>query len=274
MSEAIAPSSLLARGVGTLLPPAIRRVVWRSFYGLLVRLSRRGEAEFTCMNWGYADPGADFPDDLGEERYPLQLYLALVDGVDLSGAEIAEISCGRGGGLAEVLARSDAANAVGVDLTPGNIGLCRERFADRPSLSFQVGDAMDLPFDDASLDALLSVEASHCYPSDQRFVAEAARVLRPGGHLLWTDWRPSDEMFAIDLARDAGFEVIRERDVAANVLLAMSKDGPRRQAMIASAGPPWLERFLTFFAAADGETPIVRSFASGERVYFMAQLRR
>jgi SAM-dependent methyltransferase len=40
-----------------------------------------------------------------------------------------------------------------------------------------------------SFDAVINVEASHCYPSLPRFLAEVARVLRPGGHFLYADVR-------------------------------------------------------------------------------------
>jgi ubiquinone/menaquinone biosynthesis C-methylase UbiE len=48
-------------------------------------------------------------------------------------------------------------------------------------LDFVEGNAEELPFDDKSFDAVLSVEASHLYLQFPRFLAEVARVLRSGG---------------------------------------------------------------------------------------------
>lgn len=48
----------------------------------------------------------------------------------------------------------------------------------------RVGDAQDLPFADASFDAVVATLALCTIPDDCRAVAEAARVLRPGGRLL------------------------------------------------------------------------------------------
>ena len=269
-----APVPLLARGVGNLLPPALRRGFWRSFYGGLAWLSGRGRSEFTCMNWGYDEPDADWPADLGVERYPKQLYLALVRGVPLEGRQIAEVSCGRGGGLATVLRCARPTSAQGVDLTPGNIALCRQVFGQTPGLSFEVGDAMALPFADASLDAVLNVEASHCYPDDRQFFREAARVLRPGGWLLWTDFRLLDDLERLKADVRGDFELVTDRDITANVLRAMAADAPRRQALIQQSSPRLLRGVLTYFAAASGDTESVRSFQRGERAYALLQLRR
>ena len=51
------------------------------------------------------------------------------------------------------------------------------------------GNAESLPFADESFDAVINVEASHGYPDFPRFLAEVARVLRPGGHFLYADFR-------------------------------------------------------------------------------------
>ncbi|MCA1717884.1 MAG: class I SAM-dependent methyltransferase [Actinobacteria bacterium] len=48
----------------------------------------------------------------------------------------------------------------------------------------RVGDAQNLPFPDASFDTVIATLALCTIPDDRRAVAEAARVLRPGGRLL------------------------------------------------------------------------------------------
>jgi ubiquinone/menaquinone biosynthesis C-methylase UbiE len=57
-------------------------------------------------------------------------------------------------------------------------------------LDFVRGDAQNLHFPDQSFDAVINVEASHIYPNLERFLGEVARVLRPGGHFLYADFRP------------------------------------------------------------------------------------
>src|SRR6185312_5324631 len=60
-------------------------------------------------------------------------------------------------------------------------------------LAFVQGDAEQLPFADGAFDAVINIEASHCYPHFSRFLDEVARVLRPGGHFLYADFRFNED---------------------------------------------------------------------------------
>jgi ubiquinone/menaquinone biosynthesis C-methylase UbiE len=53
--------------------------------------------------------------------------------------------------------------------------------------------AEEMPFPDASFDLVSSRVAPHHFSSPERFVAEAARVLRPGGHFLLIDGSVPDD---------------------------------------------------------------------------------
>ena len=50
-----------------------------------------------------------------------------------------------------------------------------------------MGDAENLPFDDASFDVVTNLESSHTYPDIRAFLGQVRRVLRPGGWFLHTD---------------------------------------------------------------------------------------
>lgn len=81
------------------------------------------------------------------------------------------------------------AAVVGLDLTPQILSLAARLAADRgvANLTFTVGDVDDLPFGDGAFDAVTCRIAPHHFPDIGRFIAEAVRVLRPGGRLAVVD---------------------------------------------------------------------------------------
>ena len=261
------------RGETLPLKDRLDRVYWRGWYSLLAWYTERRGARFTCMNWGYDEPTwAD--DEMGPERLPLQLYRRLVEGLDLEGKRLVDISCGRGGGIHWVHTHAGLDRTTGVDFTPGNVSLCQAAFPNVDGLDFLSGDAESMPFGDSDLDALMSVEASHCYPQPARFLNEAARVLKPGGYLLWTDFRPRDEVEALRAMIPEDLEFVEDIDITARVIRAMELDGPRRRALIDEHSSPVLRRVMTTFAAADEDADTVKRFTSGEAIYFLWRLRK
>lgn len=74
---------------------------------------------------------------------------------------------------------------VGLDLTHAMLVQARERGV--ANLALLQGDVEALPFADDSYDLVTSRFCGHHFPNPGRFVAEAARVLRPGGQLLLGD---------------------------------------------------------------------------------------
>ncbi|NNC78940.1 MAG: class I SAM-dependent methyltransferase [Acidimicrobiales bacterium] len=74
-------------------------------------------------------------------------------------------------------------SVVASDLTPEMIELAASRTTelDHGNVTTELADAENLPFDDASFDLVTSRIAPHHFPQPSRFVADVARVLRPGG---------------------------------------------------------------------------------------------
>ena len=78
---------------------------------------------------------------------------------------------------------------AGIDLLPERVEVARERF---PDIDFRVGNAEQLPFPDAAFDVVVAFTlfSSILDPAMARSVAgEMLRVMKPGGGLLWYDFR-------------------------------------------------------------------------------------
>lgn len=250
------------------------KLLWRSWYSFLAWYSEQKGVRFTCMNWGFDDGHTLVPSAFEAERYPLQLYHVLAEQVPIAGKTVLDASCGRGGGLHYLASAFAPASAIGVDFTPGNVAIARSAFGESGlPLTYREGDAEKLAdVDDASVDVVVSVEASHCYPRLEAFFAAAHRVLKPDGHLLWTDFMPVGRMDEIRRQLSAHFEVVAERDITPQVLSAMQLDMPRRQALIAHSAKA-LRPLMVNFAAADETADTVKRFTTGTHTYFMFALR-
>lgn len=104
---------------------------------------------------------------------------------DLIGRTVVDAGCGSGRAVAELAERG--ARAVGVDLDPEMIAVARERW---PAGEFHVGDACELPLETGSASYYRADKVLHMLDDPARAVAEARRVLAPGGRavLLGQDW--------------------------------------------------------------------------------------
>lgn len=129
-----------------------------------------------------SEPGSPaFFREVEDSRASLEPFIDRFAGFDAAGGqEVLEIGMGLGTDLVR-FARAGA-RVSGVDLTPRAIELARRRLAHEGlDGDLRVADAEDLPFDDASFDVVYSWGVLHHTPDTARAVAEALRVLRPGG---------------------------------------------------------------------------------------------
>ena len=102
----------------------------------------------------------------------------------LDGMCVLELGCGQGEGQ-RILRRDFGAAAVhGCDLDPRQLARARSRLAPDSNLSWTHANAQQLPYASAGFDAVVSFNALHHVPDWQSALAEAKRVLRPGGRLL------------------------------------------------------------------------------------------
>ncbi len=104
------------------------------------------------------------------------------------GQAVLDIACGFGGTLAVLDATRTGLHLTGLNIDARQLALCRGSVANPAnSLALVAADACTLPFAPATFDHAFCVEAMFHFPSRQRFLAEAARVLRPGGTLALCD---------------------------------------------------------------------------------------
>jgi SAM-dependent methyltransferase len=195
------------------------------------RLSSRyfSNDDMVFLNWGYEeDPPMALPLTEFDEpnRYSIQLYHSVAAQVDLTGKRVLEVSCGHGGGASYVMRTLGPASYTGLDLNPVGLDFCRKKHQ-LPGLEFVEGNAEELPFPDQSFDAVINIEASHCYPRFPRFLEEVARVLRPGGHFLYADVHRRQEVAKWEEALgDAPMRLMSERVINEQVARGVEKIWP------------------------------------------------
>jgi ubiquinone/menaquinone biosynthesis C-methylase UbiE len=96
-----------------------------------------------------------------------------------------------GSGNAAIAAARRGCEAVGVDYVPALLERGRLRAeVERLDVEFLDGDAEDLPFPDASFDAVISIYGVMFAPDHRRAASELARVCRPGGRIALASWTP------------------------------------------------------------------------------------
>src|ERR1700740_1345227 len=232
---------------------------------------RLGADDVVFFNYGYEqDPPMALPLGASDEpdRYCSQLYHSTATQVDLSGKRVLEVSCGHGGGASYLMRTLHPTSYTGLDLNPAGIEFCRRRHT-LPGLAFVQGDAGDLPLPDESFDAVINIESSHCYPRFPRFLAEVARVLRPGGHFLYTDLRHRVSIADWEAAMaDTPMRLTSKRVINGEVLRAMEKNSQRGLGLIHRRVPALLHGLARAQTGVQGGKTY-RAVQSGELSYRM-----
>ena len=244
-----------------------KKILNKYWYPFITR--RWNKEDVTLLNWGYEeDPPLGLP--LGEEpernRYCIQLYHRTATQADLSGKQVLEVSSGHGGGAAYLVRTLHPASYTGLDFNPDGVAFAQARHK-LPGLDFVHGDAESLPFPDESFDAVINVEASHSYPHFDRFLPEVARVLRPGGHFLYADFRGYLEYDDWDAAL-AGMpmHMVSKREINAEVLRGLDNNSPRYLDLVGRHVPKFLQSFGRLFAGTPG-TLMYRELQRGRLSY-------
>jgi SAM-dependent methyltransferase len=197
---------------------------WHSFYDSLSRrLETVGLDNVSFfLNYGYlpTDSHNESAFAIREGTFNLnsvRLVLEVIGSTDLNDCEIAEIGCGRGGNSA-LVAEKFTARVTGIDMSEEAIGFCRRAHL-VGSPDFKTGDALNIPLEDGSCDAVLNVESSHSYGNLPKFLSEVRRICRSGAWFLHTDFLSPEDWDHVRMRLQAlGFATVNDRDITANVL--------------------------------------------------------
>jgi SAM-dependent methyltransferase len=136
--------------------------------------------------------GDEYPEELETLSFVTRSELALMIaelGVH-AGDVVADLGCGRGGpGIA--LAAATGATLVGVDSSRCALARAREgavRAGIEGRARFIAGDLGALPLGDASMSAVICIDAIQLAPDRAQTLADIARIVRPGGRLYFSTW--------------------------------------------------------------------------------------
>ena len=133
-------------------------------------------------------------DDLESVPDESNLGLGCGNPVAISNLEAGEtvLDLGSGGGFDCFLAAREVGpegRVIGVDMTPEMLERARKNAADsdHENIEFRLGEIEQLPLADSSVDTIISNCVVNLSPDTQQVLAEAHRVLRPGGTLAISD---------------------------------------------------------------------------------------
>lgn len=163
-------------------------------------------------------------------------------GVD-SSWHVLDLCCGWGVPTRYVAGRLGC-KMTGVDITQRSVDFAKKVTVGtevEQLVTYKQGSALDIPIEDGAVDLVWSQDGFCHVPNRPRVLAECFRVLRPGGHLVFTDWmrgefitQPEYDAFIEawsfanvetpegypKLLKAAGFEIVSEEKVGREYAVA------------------------------------------------------
>jgi len=120
--------------------------------------------------------GDNIVEEIHRERYKMA-------GTYCSGKKVLDIATGIGYGAYLLATSGRASTVVGVDVSDEAINAAANAYQ-APNLHFQKIEGEPIPFEDASFDAVVSLETIEHTADERAFLLDLNRVLKPGGDLI------------------------------------------------------------------------------------------
>ena len=106
-----------------------------------------------------------------------------------NGAKILDLGCGTGLELEHYFKLNPSAQITGIDLTESMLNALRNKFPEK-DLTLICGSYFDVPFEENSFDAAVSVESLHHFTKEEKIplYAKLCKALKNGGYFILTDY--------------------------------------------------------------------------------------
>lgn len=97
---------------------------------------------------------------------------------------VLDMGCGSGAFTSRLAEAMPKSKVIGIDISPGIIKRARR---DYPKIHFEVGDIEKTKYKNSSVDLICYTGILHHFPDFAKVAKEAARILKPGGHIFSYD---------------------------------------------------------------------------------------
>lgn len=104
-----------------------------------------------------------------------------------TGQKYLDVGCGNGAAPIHI-AQTFGLDVTGVDVDPEQIEAARTKGKEVENARFMTMDGTQLPFSEGEFDIVFTNKVTHHIPNWQEALKEMARVLKPGGYLIYSDF--------------------------------------------------------------------------------------